>query len=123
MASVSTRTPEGEPRRCEICGALSYLEVSSAGDTLCPRCGVITWELCALFNDAIHVPVTELSLDLLDQVARHSLDLVELVMAIEDKWRDELGDREVTEAETIRQLVRWIREGQRDLDDRQFGPE
>ncbi len=60
--------------------------------------------------------MNELSLDLLDQVAKDSLDLVELFMAIEEKWHDELSGRDVTEAESIRELLRWIRDSQDDTD-------
>lgn len=40
----SSRTPEGEPLRCAICGALNNVEVSRPpGDSTCPSCGAHAW--------------------------------------------------------------------------------
>lgn len=40
----STRTPEGEPLRCPICGADSSVGVSRPpGDSVCPVCGAHVW--------------------------------------------------------------------------------
>lgn len=40
----SSRTPEGEPLRCKVCGAWSNVEVSSPpGDAICPSCGSHVW--------------------------------------------------------------------------------
>ena len=37
---VSSRTPEGEPARCSVCGASFFLEPSiPLGDCTCPSCG------------------------------------------------------------------------------------
>jgi hypothetical protein len=42
--SPSSRTPEGEPNRCPICGAQLRLEASRpAGDAPCPQCGTLVW--------------------------------------------------------------------------------
>ena len=40
----SSRTPEGEPLRCPICGASHNVEVSRPpGDSVCPSCGAHAW--------------------------------------------------------------------------------
>src|SRR5882724_6704622 len=40
----STRTPEGEPNRCPLCGAAFILEHSRPhGDACCPSCGTLVW--------------------------------------------------------------------------------
>src|SRR4051794_32096778 len=40
----STRTPEGQPNRCPICGKRFVLEPSiPAGDAPCPHCGSLVW--------------------------------------------------------------------------------
>jgi hypothetical protein len=50
----STRTPEGEPNRCPICGKTLQIEPSRPpGDAPCPHCGHLLW-----FEGASH-PVRE----------------------------------------------------------------
>lgn len=40
----SSRTPEGEPLRCAICGASHNIDVSRPpGDSVCPSCGTHAW--------------------------------------------------------------------------------
>jgi hypothetical protein len=40
----SSRTPEGQPNRCPICGNEISVEASSPpGDAPCPRCGSLVW--------------------------------------------------------------------------------
>jgi anti-anti-sigma factor len=42
--SISSRTPEGEPCRCPLCGAENDVEPSSPpGDAPCPQCGHLIW--------------------------------------------------------------------------------
>ncbi len=39
-----TRTPEGSPGRCRVCGYRFYLEASwPGGDAPCPACGSLVW--------------------------------------------------------------------------------
>ena len=41
---VSSRTPEGEPGRCPLCGAAFRIEPSDPlGDAPCPSCGQLAW--------------------------------------------------------------------------------
>lgn len=43
--SISSRTPEGVPSHCAICGTRLELELSDPpGDAPCPRCGCLVWE-------------------------------------------------------------------------------
>jgi serine/threonine protein kinase len=43
---ISSRTPEGEPNRCPVCGAFLRVEPSRpAGDAPCPKCGHLLWFL------------------------------------------------------------------------------
>lgn len=39
----SSRTPEGEPLRCFICGAENRVLVSFTDDSVCPSCGAGAW--------------------------------------------------------------------------------
>ena len=41
---ISSRTPEGEDNRCQVCGQALRLEPSRPpGDAPCPCCGVLIW--------------------------------------------------------------------------------
>ncbi len=40
----SSRTPEGEPLRCPVCGARHRVDVAyPPGDSVCPSCGIHAW--------------------------------------------------------------------------------
>jgi anti-sigma B factor antagonist len=42
--TISSRTPEGQPNRCPVCGDSLTIEPSEpAGDAPCPRCGHLLW--------------------------------------------------------------------------------
>jgi anti-anti-sigma factor len=41
---ISSRTPEGQPNHCPVCGEHLKIEPSDpAGDAPCPRCGHLLW--------------------------------------------------------------------------------
>jgi anti-anti-sigma factor len=41
---ISSRTPEGRPNHCPVCGSDLKIEPSDpAGDAPCPRCGHLLW--------------------------------------------------------------------------------
>ncbi len=39
----ATRTPEGEPLKCDVCKTISFVLVSSTSDSVCPSCGSFAW--------------------------------------------------------------------------------
>jgi hypothetical protein len=42
--NISSRTPEGQPNVCPVCGKHVQIEPSSpAGDAPCPHCGSLLW--------------------------------------------------------------------------------
>ena len=45
MPAISTRTPEGEPARCVVCGAETLIVPSAfpTADAPCPACGTLLW--------------------------------------------------------------------------------
>ena len=107
-AAISSRTPEGVPNRCPVCGAEICLEPSQpSGDAPCPNCGTLLWfiatpdgRLCyesaavASLRDRIEEIVCanlgvnreQMKLDLLlrEHVGADSLDIVELIMELEE---------------------------------------
>jgi hypothetical protein len=41
---ISSRTPEGEPQRCPVCGQQARIELSTvSADAPCPFCGSLLW--------------------------------------------------------------------------------
>lgn len=108
---VSSRTPEGEPLRCPICGTAADLEVCDpAGDALCPACGSLLW----FFRDSVSrisgVPPKEstLSANLLDFWENDSLGSIELVMELEDRGL-KIADEDYEKLRTVRDVVEYLR--------------
>jgi ribosomal protein S27E len=70
---VSSRTPEGRPNRCPICGHDLHIEPSpSTLDAACPNCGQILWFApsggAAPIFDALRLPTDSFAIDLADYV-------------------------------------------------------
>ncbi|PHR97634.1 MAG: hypothetical protein COA78_27315 [Blastopirellula sp.] len=52
--TISSRTPEGQPNRCPVCGKSVIIEPSALfGDAPCPGCGTLLW-FVARKTDAIY---------------------------------------------------------------------
>jgi hypothetical protein len=98
---ISSRTPEGSPNRCPVCGSAVYVELAQPfGDAPCPACGTLLWfvevEKGLRFVDpetaGLVDPVAgRLGVDpemirnrRWEETGIDSLDLVELVMELED---------------------------------------
>src|SRR5579885_2489359 len=106
---ISSRTPEGAPNRCPVCGGDVRIEPSVPfGDAPCPKCGTLLWFVgftneTRLFFEyeaaeeirervievlAGHLGVSRQQLEsdpaLLEKM--DSLDLVELVMELEEEF-------------------------------------
>ena len=45
MNDPSSRTPEGIPHRCNVCGTEFRLNRSIAGDVCCPNCNSLAWPI------------------------------------------------------------------------------
>lgn len=108
---ISTRTPEGEPLRCPICGTVAALEIADpAGDALCPACGHLLW----MFRDSVSrvcgVPLKEvaLSASLRDDLDMDSLAVVELVMELEDRGLA-IPDGDYEKLRTVRDVLDYLR--------------
>lgn len=66
---ISSRTPEGEPIQCGVCGHASAVEPSCfpIPDATCPRCGSLVWVWPEPSPRAVGEPRAE---ELLELVAR-----------------------------------------------------
>src|SRR5437899_2111117 len=50
--TISSRTPEGSPNRCPVCGGEVRVEPSNPpGDAPCPQCGHLLWFVNERFTD------------------------------------------------------------------------
>ena len=108
---ISSRTPEGEPAECPICGAIVQIEPSiNLSDAPCPSCGSLLWflrlggqnllfrpneaaqrkGLAKLLADLIGVSESQLQFDpeLLSRIELDSVQLIELAMELEDELSD-----------------------------------
>ena len=108
---VSSRTPEGYPHRCPICGQTAYVEPSSpGGDSCCPRCGELLW----WFRDRVSAAGGDpesLSLETtFADLGGDSLDTVELVMQLEEAFNIQIPDEAAEQIQTVEDAIRYIQE-------------
>lgn len=108
---VSSRTPEGVPHRCPVCGNEAAVEPSyPGGDSCCPSCGQLLW----WFRDRLGgeggagpQPV-RLSSSFVDDLGLDSLDLVELIMELEEAFDIEIPDDPAEPITTVAEAIRYI---------------
>ncbi|MFO1091892.1 MAG: acyl carrier protein [Planctomycetaceae bacterium] len=111
--NVASRTPEGEPYLCPVCGAFAPLETSDAGDSLCPQCGQLLWKLRDSLEAITLSPIQSIALS--DSITEHladSLEIIELVMQFEDQFGTSIPDDADERFRTIADVLRWLREQQ-----------
>ncbi len=113
--TIASRTPEGLPSRCSLCGAEANVEYSAAGDAPCPQCGFLLWEshdlltrFRAVLSRELSLPTEEVGPEFLLKLERDSVDLVELVMEIEDEFGVAIADDDYAGMRTVRDVVEYI---------------
>lgn len=110
---ISSRTPEGEPLECPICGEVAALAVSDAGDSICPACGQFLWEVRDAAN-RLGMLFGTVDQELLDRdFELDSLEVVELAMSLEDRLGGEWREEEWREIRSLRELLRRLRKRRR----------
>src|SRR5262249_31697036 len=58
--TISSRTPEGSPNLCPVCGAQVRIEASAPqGDGPCPSCGHLLWFSCTGLEAIQAIPRTD----------------------------------------------------------------
>jgi acyl carrier protein len=100
--TISSRTPEGSPNCCPMCGQHFYIEPSRPfGDAPCPACGTLLWFVQVNDDFLLYDANTK---DLIERVATRlgvspseflsgqfgesgleSIEVVELIMELEDQ--------------------------------------
>lgn len=119
---IPSRTPEGFPSRCPLCGAETNLEFSDpAGDAPCPECGHLLWLSAGLLSwlrtrltDTAGVPSDRVNADTaLAELGTPSLDAVELVMELEEKFDVSIPEEVAERIETVGDAIRYIEQSRR----------
>lgn len=121
---VSSRTPEGHPSHCALCGAETNLEFSDpAGDAPCPKCGHLLWLSAELlysfqnrFADALGIANDQITPDtVFADLGADSLDTVEMVMLLEEEFDlsvpEDAAERIRTIGDAVRYIEQWKRRG------------
>src|SRR5215475_204293 len=116
---IASRTPEGWPNRCPVCGAEWRIEPSRpTSDAPCPSCGVLVWfdaedrerEVTEYVAQKLGVP-REVLLDpavSFSDLGADSLDIVELIMELEEKFEINIPDEEADNLKTIGDVLEFI---------------
>ena len=111
--TISSRTPEGEPHVCPVCGNVSAVEPSyPGGDSCCPACGhLLWWFRNRLGREAGAAPdrIT-LASSFADDLRADSLEMVELVMELEEEFGVNIPDEEAEQIKTVEDAIRYIRQ-------------
>jgi acyl carrier protein len=99
--TISSRTPEGTPNRCPVCGQAVRVEPSRPfDDAPCPACGTLLWfvsvgteprvidpqasGLIEIVAERLGVTPEEVRAGRLGELGLDSLDVVELIMELEE---------------------------------------
>ena len=108
--TISSRTPEGIPHRCPVCGEVAALSPSfPGGDACCPACGHLLWwfrDRLSAADSIIDAITLESSLE---ELGLDSLDTVELVMALEEEFDVNIPDDDAAKIETIMDAIHFVR--------------
>ncbi len=114
--TISTRTPEGFPHRCPICGEITSLEPSNpGGDSCCPACGQLLWWFKDRLGEEALFARNEISpaSSIADDLRVSSLALVELVMELEEEFDINIPDDVAERLKTVEDVIRYIRRHRR----------
>jgi acyl carrier protein len=129
---ISSRTPEGSPNHCPMCDTIICIEPSHpAGDAPCPNCGTLLWffntsagmrfyesEAVAPLRDTILQTICENlgvnkeqvnpTTSFLQDVGADSLDLVELVMELGEKFDVAIPDELAENIKTVGDVIDYL---------------
>lgn len=120
--TISSRTPEGLPGHCVLCGKDFQLEYSDPGnDATCPHCGHLTTLSAELldnfkaFLERRHgVSPEDITSSLeLKSVGIDSLETVELVMELEEEFSLSIPEDDASQIQSVGDAIRYILEQRR----------
>lgn len=123
---ITSRTPEGEPNRCPVCGARILLEPSEpTRDAPCPACGHLLWwherpvpkpnhptpGKFALFDrilGLIGVGREAGEPERLDKLLERRFDTIEQAMELEEEFGITIPDEDAEKITTVAQAVEYL---------------
>lgn len=123
---ASSRTPEGIPSDCPLCGACTNIEFSDpAGDAPCPNCGHLLWASSQLiqsvakwYEDVLGTSAGIINADTrFSDAGADSLDTVEIAMELEEAFGVDFPEEAAEGLETIGDAVRYIQDKRRGAGD------
>src|SRR4051812_34499656 len=113
---IVSRTPDGWPNRCPICGAEWRIESSQpTGDAPCPVCGHLVW----FDTDNMRQRVESIVIQYLPRTVGNlyprnsfwhvdSLAVVELIMELEEQFRVSFSGEDMANIQSVEELVEFI---------------
>jgi acyl carrier protein len=118
---ISSRTPEGFPSRCPLCGAQTDLEFSDHRDAPCPNCGHLLWQAATILSvvqqrvaERLGINADSISPEtIFADLGADSLDVVELVMELEEELNIDLADEDAAQIHSVSDAIRFIDERRR----------
>jgi len=120
--TVSSRTPEGLPSECPLCGATANIEFSApAQDAPCPNCGHLLWASAQLvqsvtqrYADSFGTAPGAINADTrFSDLGADSLDTVEMIMELEEEFDVSIPNDVAERIQTVGDAVRHIQNHQR----------
>ena len=116
--SISSRTPEGFPAQCPVCGAQTNLEFSvSCDDAPCPECGQLLWKSTVILDRLSQILGSQLGadpksigadFDFQYELGANSLDVVELILALDEEFDVNIPADVAEQIKTVGDLVRVL---------------
>ena len=115
--TISSRTSEGEPHLCPVCGAVAAIEPSyPGGDACCPACGHLLWWFRDRLSRDSGIAAERITLasSFAEDLQADSLEIVELVMELEEEFGVTIPDAEAEQIKTVEDAIRYIRQHRAD---------
>jgi acyl carrier protein len=116
--TIASRTPEGLPCECPVCGNLALVESCyPGGDAVCPSCGHLLWQLQNHLYKELGVPLDRITLETLlpDGFAEcgiDSLEWEEIIMGLEENLGITISEKDYEKIQTVRDLIDYLRRRQ-----------
>lgn len=115
--TISSRTPDGIPHRCPICGQSSTVEPSyPTNDSCCPRCGELLWWFRDRLRRDTGVAAESIfpETSFVNDLGADSLDTVELVMELEEEFDIEIPEEDLQKIQNVKDAIRYIEKRRRE---------
>lgn len=116
MPTASSRTPDGQPGRCPVCGAdVTVDPAEPLGDAPCPACGVLIWPLDVggvrrwIMADEYTPEQRERFAEIIRRAkGGDSLDWVDVIMELDEAIGLNIPDDVAVQFETIDEFLDWF---------------